>query len=379
MDNKRVKKVMTRKSGKFVFSSNFAWDEKLPLLVEARILNETIVDLPILPDLASKLKEEHVRRSIFGTAAIEGNPLKEEEVEKILSMEEGSRMIKQAEREILNLKKAYDDVGGLAPSGPEFEVTEAAIRKIHCIITSDIEHKYNVPGGYRREDVKVGNAEHGGTYRPPKALDDIKKLMGEFIAWINSKEVINALPPVRAALAHYHLALIHPFGDGNGRTARLVEAMILHQAGFKYVPVMLSNYYYKNIDEYFWAFSNARKNEEHDVTPFVDFMLRGLVDALKEIKQGITFFIRKFTLHDYYDFLVNGRKITKRQHDLLLLLLDDGRIFKLPDLFSGPPFSLLYNGVTERTARRDLKRLLDGELLKKGEGNAYELNLHVMG
>ena len=379
MDNKRVKKVMTFKSGKFVFSHNFALDKVAYLEVEVRTLNQAIVDLPILPHLASQLDEELMRRSVHGTAAIEGNPLSEEEVGEVLDRKTGAEGLKPAEREVVNLKNIYDVIKDMPPISSQKKLSEELIKSLHHDITDGIEHEHNVPGDYRNNLVKVGDVAHGGVYTPPKILEDIKSLMTDFISWVNGGELLGVLPPVRAALVHYHLGLIHPFADGNGRTARFVEAMILHNAGYKFTPKPLANFYQRNIDDYFWAFSNARKDKEHDVTPFVEFVLKGLIESLNEVKGRITYFIRKFTVHNYYDFLVNGRKITKRQHDLLLLLLDDGRIFKLPDLFSGPPFSLLYNGVTERTARRDLKRLLDGELLKKGEGNAYELNLHVMG
>lgn len=378
MDNNAVKKVLTFKSGQFVFSRNFSIEKIPSYLIEAKVLYRTVNDLPILPDLAARLEEELIRRSIFGTAAIEGNPLTEEKVAEILSSPEGTKKFQRAEKEIINLKSAYDFVVGLQPSKSPFELTEEIVKKIHLMITKDIEHEYNVPGQYRNHIVKVGNEEHGGIYTPPKILEDISTLMKEFILWINSKELLELDPAIRSALSHYHLGLIHPFGDGNGRSARIVEALLLRSAGIRYVPVMLSNFYYRNIDDYFWAFSNSTKDKENEVTAFLEFVLNGLIDSLNEIKGRIIFFIRKFTLRDYYGFMRKEKDITQRQHDFLIVLLDYQKPFTLEDLLNTSPLNILYGKTSERTARRDLKKLSTQGLLLVNNGN-YELNLKILG
>ena len=393
MDNNEVRKILTFKSGEFVFSRKFSGD--IPYkLIEAKVLLRTVIDLPILPNLVAKIEEEVIIKSIFGTAAIEGNPLTEEKVAEILSKlkPEGSEKLKQAEKEIINLKYAYDFIttmpvtmdlsfpnrqGLLGAIGPG-ALTEDIIKKIHSIVTKDIEHKYNIPGQYRNNIVKVGNEEHGGIYIPPKILEDIQKLMKEFIEWINREEFLELAPMIRAALAHYHLGLIHPFADGNGRTARLVEALLLRLSGIKYVPVMLSNFYYRNIDDYFRAFSNSINNKENDVTSFLKFGFKGLIESLNEIKDRITFYIRKFSLRHYYDLLRKEGDISQRQHDFLIMVLDHVKSFALKDLHIVSPFSILYSKVSARTAIRDLKKLCDKKLLTVKDGK-YELNFRILG
>jgi Fic family protein len=96
-----------------------------------------------------------------------------------------------------------------------------------------------MPGQYRNHIVKVGNADHGNVYTPPKCLADIENLMREFLEWINSDSITSLNPILRAGLAHYNMGLIHPFGDGNGRTARLIEALLMKSSGIRYVPIML--------------------------------------------------------------------------------------------------------------------------------------------
>jgi len=378
MDNNIVKKVPTFKADNFVFSRKCNEGELSPSLLQSRILYETVRDLPILPELSAQIEEELIRRSIFGTAALEGNPLSEERVEQIIAEPAGNQKMGRAEKEIRNLKAAYDlFVRGRQVPVAVFKLEEDHIKEIHSLVTHDIEHEHNVPGQYRNHLVKVGDAEHGGVYTPPKVLADIQTLMREFIQWINGEEIVGLEPPMRAALAHYHFGLIHPFGDGNGRTARLIEAFMMRLSGMKYVPIMLSNFYYRNMDDYFWAFSKARKSDNHDVTPFIGFVLKGVIESLNEIKMRIIFFIRKFALRDYYSFLRTKKKITQRQYDLLITLLDKLTPFALGDLFSVSSFNVLYRNASERTARRDLKKLSDARLLYVAEGK-YQLNLQVL-
>jgi len=252
------------------------------------------------------------------------------------------------------------------------------ITKAHEFITGGIEHETNLPGKYRSELVRVGNAEHGGVYTPPKILDDIKTLMKEFIEWINSEEVVATGPFVRAGLAHYHLALIHPFSDGNGRTARLIEGMLLNAEGVKYLPTMLSNYYYRNVDDYYWAFSKSIKSRENDISPFLGFFFQGVVESLKEIKGNISFFIRQFTLREYYAFLRKEKKLSQRQHDFMVALLEKTQAVSISDLFDTHPFMLLYRKVSQRTAMRDLKKLVDMKLLSVID-KKYFLNDDLLG
>jgi Fic family protein len=346
--------------------------------VEANVLYRTVNDLPILPRLATNLDEELIVRSIFGTAAIEGNPLEEEKVAEILSQEKIADKPQDAEKEIQNLKEAYNYVTKSEPSGSPIILQEEMIKKIHHIITKDIKYKFNNPGHYRNHLVRVGDIEHGGIYTPPKILEDIKTLMKKFFSWINCKEIINTDPWIRAALAHYHLGLIHPFGNGNGRMARLVEALVLCSSGIRYVPIMLSNYYYRNIDEYFLVFSKSRKNRDNNVNHFLEFVFKGIVESLEEIKGRITAIIRLLTLQDYYKHLLEGKGLTKRQYELLMILLDYRESFTFKDLLNISPFHILYEKISDRTARRDVDKLLGKKLLTK-EGDDYKLNFRLLG
>jgi len=209
-------------------------------------------------------------------------------------------------------------------------------------------------------------------------LEDIKMLMEHYVKWINSAEILRGHRIIRPILSHYYLALIHPFGDGNGRTARLVEAYIFKKEGFVYVPEMLSNYYYRNMDDYYWAFSKSIKNKEHNITEFLDFALEGVVKSLKEIKSHIIYFIRLFCLKDYYAHLKETKTISRRQYDLIKVIISMNIPFTLKDMGNKEPFSVLFRGVGGRTIRRDIDRLKELGLIRLNREGKFECNHNVL-
>lgn len=373
-----MKDFLTFKSGKFYFNEKYDSSQVDSLLMRATILSETIVDLPILPELASQIQPDIMYSSIAGTAAIEGNPINTNDVKKIAMGEKIEVYTQKHQQEIKNLISAYDLLTGIKPVEEPLVLTEEFICNLHEIITHDIPDKNNIPGKYRNGIVYVGDRAHGGVYTPPKNIADIKNLMYEFVDWINSDEVLNINPFIRASLAHYYFCTIHPFWDGNGRTARLIEAIMLQASNIKYVPRELSNFYYRNVDEYYNSFSKSIRIKK-DASPFLEFSLGATVESLTTIKKTIIFFIRQFTLRDFYTFERRKKNLTARQFELLSLLLENSISFSLKELLETRPFSILYNKVTTQTARRDMKKLAAMGLLSVDEDNKYSLNFKVLG
>ena len=372
-----MRSFLTFKSGKFYFSDQYDEARIGKLLVRAAVLNETVTDLPVLPELAAQLDPDIMYSSISGTAMIEGNPITGEDVKKLAQGEDIDTYTKKDKQEIRNLLDAYGLLSGLEPGDKPFLLTEDIFKRLHEIITRDVPHEHNVPGQYRNGLVYVGDTAHGGIYTPPKILDDIKNLMAEYLDWINSPEILALDPFLRAALAHYYFCLIHPFWDGNGRTARLIESILLQTANIKYVPRELSNFYYRNVDDYYIAFSKSIKLKK-EVTPFLEFVLTASVESLQSIKSSIIHFIRKFALRDFYTFERKRKALTKRQFDLLSLLLDNPLEFTLKDLLERNPYAILYRKVSSQTARRDLKKLVEKDFLNVSQGK-HSLNFRALG
>jgi Fic family protein len=367
-----VSKKIKATSKVFMFSDYY--DTKIinSMLSRASILNTTISDIPLLPQQASDMDTDIMAESISGTAAIEGNPYTEAEIKMLIAQKNDDISSANHKIEIKNLIDAYIKLDSFPHSDEKLIITEEMIKELHHSLTKDLTYKGNTPGQYRDKLVKVGSEEHGGIYRPPSSLNDIENLMASFIDWINSEELLSTDPFIRAALAHYHLSLIHPFFAGNGRTARLLEAYILHNANVRHVSKMLSNYYYKNLDRYFLSFS-LTKRKSKDMTPFLQFVLEAVNSCLDKLKDRVYDYLYELTMREFLTIMKTDGDINERQYDLLVLMMEEKCDVTLAGLHTEKPFVYMYKDVTEQTARRDLKKLSDMKLLKLGEAKTYSL------
>ena len=377
-----VKKVPTFKSGNFVFSAKFN-DEKdseiAKKFVDVLVAFESIKYIPILPNMAAQIEEELIKKSIFSTAAIEGNSLTQEDVDKIVEDKKTNFSKERFVKEIQNLKTAYNIIKDIKVLDTKIEITQDLIKNYHKIITDRLESETNIPGQYRNTKVIVGNQAHGGTNVPPRIFEDIKNLMEEFVSWINSQEILEMHPVFRACIAHLSLALIHPFGDGNGRTSRIIEAHILKTAGYRFVYTMLSNYYYKNIDEYFITFSKVLKNKDNDISAFILFYLKGMLESIKTIREKIYVIITELSLQTYLLYLKKTNKISQRQYIFLSIMLDTNKEVTEKEILEDINLKLIYEKLSLRTLQRDLKFLLEENLLVLNkETQKYRINFFVL-
>ncbi|NNJ13051.1 Fic family protein [Chloroflexales bacterium ZM16-3] len=181
---------------------------------------------PLPPAILAKLADDLRVRLTYHSNAIEGNTLDLGETQLVIAhgVTIGGHSLKE-HMEAVNHAAAYDVVLDLAQR--ETELDEAALLQLHALIMHDLVGE---PGVYRRGAVFISGSEH----RPPHHTQ-VPGLMADWFAWCMGDG--RAYPPViRATLAHEMLLAIHPFLDGNGRTARLVLSLQMMRAGY---PVAL--------------------------------------------------------------------------------------------------------------------------------------------
>ena len=201
--------------------------------------------------------------------------------------------------------------------------------------------------------------------------------MEEYIDLINSRQ-LDKMIFIRALLAHFFLATIHPFGDGNGRVSRLVETGILFQLGYNVHGFYgLSNYFYRHQQEYKSILQQCRKSQPFDVTPFVSFGVAGFARELKDINNFMKKKINRLTYRTIIGHALNKRisarrqVLNQREFSLLDFLLSEtepvdpfsdtlSRRISLSELLDTSYVQSAYRNVTRRTFHRELMRL--GEL-----------------
>ena len=272
--------------------------EVLGLLFKVDAMAAVIRELPIPPYVRSRLDNLNMIRAVRGTTGIEGTEASEEEVEEILRTPAGQQVLPRNrardEGEVRNANEVMRYVTERLKADPTGRLTEDLVRYFHRTITRDIGYPHNDPGEYRTLPVRVG------TYIPPGSGDRVRSLMTEFVAWFNSDQTAHWHPLIRAVVAHFYVIAIHPFADGNGRTARAVESYLLYQAGVNVLGYYsLANYYYRHREDYISMLDYVLFESNRDLTPFVLFALRGLVSELNAVHKEVLDALSVISFRDF--------------------------------------------------------------------------------
>jgi Fic family protein len=175
--------------------------------------------------------------------------------------------------------------------------------------------------------------------------------------------------------------MIHPFGDGNGRTGRLIETMILKAAGFKYADFLISQYYNDNMDLYMALFNDCRKREEKHINypndPFIRFFLEGMRKTISATIDLASNLIARHIFAESARSLRDKKDINDRQYTIVTTLLDlEKDSCALNDIRSAPWYKSLYKNRTYATAIRDLKGLAEVKLARVDFGKG-SLDLQI--
>ena len=211
----------------------------------------------------------------------------------------------------------------------------------------------------------VGDTAHGGRYKPPQYGGDIELLLNRLVLWHESLMGARVSALVRAPLLHYYFELIHPFWDGNGRVGRVLEATVLHAAGFRYAPFAMARYYLKQIDQYFTLFNLCRKQAEKNAaspnTPFVRFHLEGMLAGINQLHDRVNAMVRSLLFENRVKKLRDTKEINLRQYVILTQLME--KPLAMDALRRAPWYEALYAKLGDKTRQRDLGQLREQKLL----------------
>ena len=333
-------------------------------------LSRTIREIPVPPSVQARLHTLNIVRAVRGTTGIEGNELTEEEVSNVLKSDVASRVLpatrQREEREVRNANNLMRFVEQVLRTDPELRLTERLICRFHEILTTGIDYEHNEPGRYRRLDV------HVASYQPPRH-EAVPHLMSEFVRWLDDDRGRSLDPVVMAVVAHFLLVSIHPFGDGNGRSSRAVESFLLYKAGVNVRGFYsLANYYYEHRSEYVRFLDEVRFRSDPDITPFVLFASKGLVNELEQVHAEL---LSQLTIVSFRDYAfekmsMSGRLRTRAglRQFMFLLELGDQRV-ALDALMTGShSLAALYSDVGRRTVYRDVNLLVGLDLIVVEDG-----------
>jgi len=268
-------------------------------LMEIEAAKAVVEHTPLPPWVENRLGEKaRVRASHYSTY-IEGNRLTFEEAESVIRNEKVSIQGREHDAgEVRNYWNALLRVEEWAAQ--KAPLTEDLIRKLHAVVMKGRRAK---PTPYRDGQNVIRDASTGAiVYLPPEAKD-VPALMGEMVAWNSQAEKENLPVPLIAALVHYQFVTIHPFYDGNGRTARLLATYILHKGGYGLNGFFsLEEQHARDLKAYYQAIAVHPHHNyymgraEADLTPWLEYFLaltarvfiEAKDEALKLAEKGVS-------------------------------------------------------------------------------------------
>ncbi len=312
-------------------------------------------------DWIAKMQARALTLEAHHTTHIEGTHLSLDQSEKLIAGETLSNVDAEDVQELLNYKKAFDFVASYVFS--QGIITEGLVREIHRILINNVRGNTAQPGQYRKIQNYVANSKTKEIiYTPPSAFE-VPILMAELVDWIQNERTIPSV--LVSGIAQFQLVHIHPFLDGNGRTARLLSTLCLYRSGYDFKKLFtISEYYDRNRQDYYNAIQSVR-NDNMDMTSWLEYFCKALETQMREIQL-------KGTQAIQIDILKIQHKLSDRQKKLVDNFIERGGEFSIHDC------ELLLPGVNRRSLQRDLADLITKDLIVPSgikKTTRYRINL----
>jgi len=237
----------------------------------------------VLAELEKRARE----MSAFSSTSIEGNPLPLTDVKRILKNR--PEHVRDSEKEVLNYNKALVELDDLTRNGKQI-LGLSLILRIHEIVTEGLIAGHR-RGLLRKEPVFVNDPRtRKSVYLPPNH-SDVSRLMNELLDYVRkNKDIVD--PLILAGLFHKQFVIVHPFIDGNGRTARLATKVLLAKMGLDtFYLFSFENYYNKNVGKYFQEV--GLRGDYYDIagktdfTPWLEYFTDGIIDELLRVEKEL--------------------------------------------------------------------------------------------
>lgn len=294
-------------------------------LLEAKAAVLALTQIPYQRSWADQLQQVQLKREVAGTSRIEGAEFTERELEAAMH-ETPEQLETRSQKQAAAAAATYQWIGHLPDDRP---VDEALIAEVHRRLVTGCDDDHCPPGQMRKRDENVtfGAPRHRGVEGGEDCEVALKALVEALRTVYQDHD-----PIVQALAVHYHFAAMHPFLDGNGRTARALEALMLQRTGLRdTLFIAMSNYYYENKTGYLNALVDTRA-ADHDLTAFLKFALKGVQSQcrslFREIRTHVAKALYRNTMTDLFGRLQSPRRrvLSSRHFQLASLVLEAGDI-----------------------------------------------------
>lgn len=344
-----------------MFKPKFRYTHKIVnLLTKISTARELILNSPLIPKWEVTIRKEAIIHSAHSSTSIEGNRLSLEEVSELAQGREvtASRKDKQ---EVLNYLNVLEGLGKLTDGK---QITEKNILNIHKMVTKDTLENSADCGIYRNRYVVVANRiTREVIFRPP-ANEDVPELIKELVEWLNSSEAKELDPIIEAGISHYEFVRIHPFIDGNGRTARVLASLILFLRGFDIKQFFcLDDYYDSDRPAYYKALQSIDQ-KTLDVTGWLEYFVEGVNVSINAVKERVV----RLSSERLRKAKKGQIALNERQMRIVEWILQNGKI-------TSEDIQKMFK-ISRQAAHKIIKELVDLDVIEpngKGKATYYAL------
>ena len=324
-------------------------------LTQVAAAREVILRAYLVPKWEVALRKEALIRSAHSSTSIEGNRLSLEQVSELAAGRNviGSRKDRQ---EVLNYLDVLENLADFTENG---RITESAILEVHRRITKDVLDNPKDSGTYRSRQVYVGNRFTGKVIFMPPKTEEVPRLLHALVAWLNSADAKELEPVLVAGIAHYEFVRIHPFVDGNGRTARALAALILLLRGFDIKRFFALDDYYDSDRTAYYAALQKVNQKNLDLTKWLEYFTDGVAVSVNAVKEKILRLSSEKLRRDKKGQIA----LTEKQMQIIEMLNEKGR-------FTNRDLRNMFK-ISNRGAMDEIKKLLQlGVIKTEGKGRS---------
>ena len=327
------------------FTYSHAMVKRLAAIAAAR---EVILHAHLVPKWEISIRREQLVRAAHASTAIEGNPLSLEEVSRLA---EGRDVmaVRRAKDEVLNYLRVLEHIDTYQIAG---QITEEKILALHRDITRETLVDPATEGAFRKVRVVVGNRHTKEVVYSPPPPKDVAPMMAALTTWLNSDEAHQMHPVLVAGIAHYELVRIHPFVDGNGRTARALATLILAMREFDIKRFFTLDDFYDSDRPAYYAVLKAVNTSYPNCTVWLEYFTEGVEISLYRVKERVL-----LLSSDEHRKVVRGQvALSERQMKIIEFIHANGSI-KTSDLVT------LFH-ISRQAALKELSQMTEKELIQ---------------
>jgi len=362
-----------------MYQPNFTISNNLLTYISRIESAKAIIDhSPLVPAWEAKFRDEAMSRTVHFGTKIEGNDLTAEQAGHIFRLsdvtdtkeaQEKSGVIARERdiQEVINYRAVVSWIDRQTKPNYKTLITLDTLKTLHRLTTYKlIDERYI--GSFRDKQVVVKSAAHGGVvFRPPVSVE-IPYLVEDLFAWLQDEKTNELHSIFVSAITHYQLVYIHPFIEGNGRSARAFATLLMYTLGYDFKRFFsLERYFDSDVEAYYQALLSVQQSENANLTYWLEYFCYGLALEIDKIQQQVLKLSKDLKLKKQL-----GKQVALSERQIILL-----ELFQQQENVTSDDAQKVLPNVSVDTILRDMKDLIEkGVIRKEGvtKGVRYRLS-----